>query len=1293
MNGTVRVKELLRRRLGRRAALFLALAAGAAGADVGRAVVVTGDQLNVGENNTLGAEAYVVIGKDAKATGRQAIALGDTATASGDHAVAIGQGATADYHAFALGSGANAVSYSLAFGRNATAGQQYALAIGEGANAGGRYSTAVGRNATASGEGSLAFGNDVNAAANYSLSIGSSAAASAGWGLAVGYKTKASGTRSTAIGVEAKAESHESLALGYKATASNSESVAIGKNANAASWKSIAIGLSAATQGQYTTAIGPGTVAGGDSSVAMGYNAKTESFATIAFGLAATASGRDSIAIGSGAEADGGASVTAAALALGKNAKANGEGSVAIGSNAEAGAAAAVALGRATIASGSGSFAAGEWTQASGHRSVALGYRSQATAESSFAFGIDADSAGHYSIALGRQTKTAGTYSIALGTSSGAFGEASVATGRYSAAVGRDSLASSGGFTAQDAAHSFAVGDKAAALLKDSVALGSGAVANTAAGKAAYLANGRQTPEWKSTRNAVAVGNGALHTYESTTWAGATTSVNAPVLTRQITGVAGGTEDTDAVNVAQLKRAQADYLSVNDGGTQGGNYNNDGALMDGSMAVGKDSKAYLNSVAVGMGAVAHGRKIDESTYNNLPPAMQADYVMYSEGGVHSYYHKDGGVAFGRGVRADGSNSLAVGTDISNVHGIAIGVALSNIQGVVIGGGMTNITGGIAVVGNGNKVTHGLAFGQGNEVVGDQDNGYDKGYSIAIGNWNTAKVTTPGDGAGSVAIGEKVEATGYRSLGIGMVNGSDGGLNPQHTKATGDDAIAIGTYAEATAKETVAVGRETVASGSAAIAVGFNSKASANDAVALGSGAQATAEKTIAIGYRNVVSGTRSTAIGDPNNITGTDSQVLGNDNTISGNNSAAIGNNNTVTSGHTYVLGSGVTAGVENSVVLGSGSTVEAKVGTAGASINGKAYTFAGGAPYGTISVGSAGGERTVTHVAAGRIAANSTDAVNGSQLWSTNDNLERVKKEADGNLAALGGGAAYDIDANAYTTPTYSVTDGSGGPATVHTVSEAVDALGRGWKLKDGAAGEKVVKAGNEVKVTGDSYIQTAVNGAGLALTLNAANLNTAITNQIANNPTVTQHGTDITALKAGFTVSNEAGTKQDITLGGPTKKNIQFKGEANKILVEVANAADGATVTVKADPNLGTNLDITHNPAITSLSAGFKVKAGTSEGPIVAGNTLEFAGKNYVEAEYDSAAKKMTIGLDDATKNKIDNLGASIGAAAKWTIQDDNPVQGSKQIDAAHPLTVKGENGVTTKVDANGLTIGLNG
>ncbi|OON85798.1 hypothetical protein B0D78_12180, partial [Pyramidobacter sp. C12-8] len=184
----------------------------------------------------------------------------------------------------------------------------------------------------------------------------------------------------------------------------------------------------------------------------------------------------------------------------------------------------------------------------------------------------------------------------------------------------------------------------------------------------------------------------------------------------------------------------------------------------------------------------------------------------------------------------------------------------------------------------------------------------------------------------------------------------------------------------------------------------------------------------------------------------------------------------------------------------------------------------------------------------------------------------------------------------------------------------------------------------------------------------------------------------TVINNVEAKFKIADAGTGTKTITADKTGTEIITFAGDGNLIESEVGTAGVKHKVNT-ANLNTAINNQIANNTTVQNLAGGFKVKAGANEGPIVAGNTLEFAGKNYVEAEYDSTAKKMTIGLDDATKNKIDNLSTTINNASKWTIKDGETPAGEKEINSTTPLVVKGENGVTTKVDAGGLTIGLNG
>ncbi|WP_418247618.1 ESPR-type extended signal peptide-containing protein [Dialister invisus] len=334
------------------------------------------------------------------------------------------------------------------------------------------------------------------------------------------------GDRALAVGVAAKAGGLKATAL-TGGNASGDFSFAVGNNAQAKGWGSVAIGAGTLAEKQGTVAIGHGAKAYSLESVALGYNtqAGAPSGQPGAGNHAQTAMGSGTIATGGAATAFGFESVASGAHAIagGNKAKATGQDSVALGKD----------------------------TKASGTWSVALGSDTKAEGQSSTALGTDTTASGIASTAMGSNTTAAGNWSLASGGLSEAKGDYSTAMGYNSKANARNSFAVSGGIVEDAAKNSIAMGEGAKATVSDAVALGSGSVASTEKGKIGYDISGDDhsndtTGVWKSTANAVSVGDASKG------------------ITRQITGVAAGTQDTDAVNVAQLKKAVAGAADGND---------------------------------------------------------------------------------------------------------------------------------------------------------------------------------------------------------------------------------------------------------------------------------------------------------------------------------------------------------------------------------------------------------------------------------------------------------------------------------------------------------------------------------------------------------------------------------------------------------------------------------------------------------------------------------------------------------------------------------------------------------
>mgnify|MGYP001002601301 CR=1 FL=1 len=217
---------------------------------------------------------------------------------------------------------------------------------------------------------------------------------------------------------------------------------------------------------------------------------------------------------------------------------------------------AATAFGHKTVATGKKATAFGENSVASGEASTAFGQMTEASADNATAFGYKTNASGRASTAFGAQNTASGQSAAAFGQNTVAGGRSAVAMGEFSDAAGDNSLAALGGQTLAAATGSAAVGNGAVAAVENTVALGSGSRADRKAGKDGYLKSAARTgAAWTSTANAISVGNVN----------GTDGSGNPAPVTRQITGIAAGSEDTDAVNVAQLKAAVAGASAVKAG--------------------------------------------------------------------------------------------------------------------------------------------------------------------------------------------------------------------------------------------------------------------------------------------------------------------------------------------------------------------------------------------------------------------------------------------------------------------------------------------------------------------------------------------------------------------------------------------------------------------------------------------------------------------------------------------------------------------------------------------------------
>lgn len=434
--------------------------------------------------------------------------------------------------------------------------------------------------------------------------------------------------------------------------------------------------------------------------------------------------------------------------------------------------------------------------------------------------------------------------------------------------------------------------------------------------------------------------------------------------------------------------------------------------------------------------------------------------------------------------AAGAQSLAIG---SNARVLAIAT-----DGIAIGTGAYVQGAGSTSIGlnanNGAGITHSVAIGTNSRNEGNS--------SIAIGH----SARTPGGTVEINAIAIGSDARGYaEGVAIGTSANAD---QAGFTAANG--GIAIGNRARTEDESTrgIAIGNgatvgATSGSADAPMAIGANARATRTNALAIGTGAIASGERSISIGTGNVVSGDRSGALGDPTTITGIASYAIGNDNTLAADNAFVFGNNVTVA------------AGLNGAVVLGNNSSVAASNPTASVTLGATTYNFAGAAPAAgaVVSVGAPGAERQLTHLAAGRIGATSTDAVNGSQLFATNAAIGVVGTaltNLGGSTAThLGGGAAYDPVTGNIGAPTYNV---YGSAQT--TVGGAIQALQNNAPLQFTTSGTPTT---NDVTLVGP------VSGAPVALHNVAAGAVTATSTDAVNGAQLFATNAAITNIVSG--------------------------------------------------------------------------------------------------------------------------------------------------------------------------------
>ena len=405
----------------------------------------------------------------------------------------------------------------------------------------------VGVNSVAVGYGNYTNNEDGT------IVYGAANSATANAAIALGNRNEASGGNAVALGTSNTATKVKTIAIGNKSNANAEGAIAIGAYNN----QNFTPGSSDTTPkqaGGNSVVVGNYSHAGGRQSVAIGNNATTQHDDSVAIGADVSALAGHNIAIGSGGTIAQSApgKTGSAAIAIGLNARAtygNDLGAfdmIAIGNQATASANAATAIGTLSQATGNNSTAIGNKAKATASGALAFGQATQATAHGALATGNGAESKGVGSTAVGRTAKANNDGSVAVGFNAEATGDHAIAIGGDGkGAPFTDSPNTYGGLgnkTTASATNAISVGYTAKADKVDGVALGSNSVTTTDKGVKGYNPSDDHTRHYTNLANNVRTATTA-----------AVSIGNGSTLTRQLTGLAAGTADTDAVNVAQLK--------------------------------------------------------------------------------------------------------------------------------------------------------------------------------------------------------------------------------------------------------------------------------------------------------------------------------------------------------------------------------------------------------------------------------------------------------------------------------------------------------------------------------------------------------------------------------------------------------------------------------------------------------------------------------------------------------------------------------------------------------------------
>lgn len=1275
----------------------------------------------------------IAIGGDSIATNANAIALGREAEASGSPSIAIGYKSKAlDSENIAIGSNSQATKNdAMAIGQNSKATDDHAVAFGIDTIASGAWSQAIGTDAKSKGKYSNAIGHKAEASGKNALAFGTQAEAQKDDSIAFGSNAKAQEKEAIAIGSQAIATKDEAVAIGKRAQALADKTTAIGSNSQASNMNSTAVGHFANADGSSATALGAGTYAE-NNSVAIGVNAKARGDGknSIAIGQNALTQSENTIVIGTNSQIGKGINTDKSynSIAIGNDIKINESinNAIALGYKAEVTSSENIAIGSNAKALGYNAFAVGTSAEAVSS-ATALGYQAKAKGTYSTAFGTDAKALGRSSVAIGSYSNIAesAVNSIAIGTLNEMKHENSVAIGYATTAQGKNSVAV--GYNAKifGAPNGMALGTDAQSRTSNSVALGygswadRGSLSNTNQPDVYLIEIDKPASLYKpatikkdgdvaktvlNTKGAVSVGKSGKNGF-----------------TRQIINVAAGSQDSDAVNVAQLKalnneinnkglKFETNYVSYPASSTTISKKLGDTLNIKGGSNIEKQIGAE-NFSGENIATLNNGGEIG-LMMKRKPKFDGISFVKNSQDNNPIKIEKSDDTTL---------KFLSKNNDKTKLTNIADGTISDKSSDAINGSQLYEIvnkgffTEANLTVANANKVENNKfkhTLGETIKVGGNfkpsdgavlnttNMDKYLSGENLATsinndGSINLLMAKTPtfndiniskdGKGGDYTNLTEWIKSIENSSQANNIkyfsVNSKETG-NADNKGATGKDAIAIGPIAKAKGDNSVAIGLGARSQGLFSVATGSFSNAKGSHSTAIGYNSEASALNSIALGTLSAAKNTESISIGNRAQAEKDGSMALGSFAKAKERGSLALG------------LGSQANAG--NSVALGLysiadvGAGEEGKYFGAGENVDKDSATWKSAA--GAVSVGGKvniqGQEihltRQITNVAAG---TEDTDAVNVAQLKSLKsfanqgisfqgDDKNKINKKL-GDTLSITGGITDQAKLSSNNIGVYKNDDGNLTVALAKNLT-GLDSVtvkdtvinDSGVTIKDGTDDKVTLTKDGLTIIDGPSVTKDGIDAGNKKITNVADGAINATSTDAVTGKQLHSVKTELDSIKdknfnIGLTAKdgNTAQTTKD-------NKNIKVVGADDNIVTKVENN--------ELKIGLGDNLKIAENGSIKFTNGKTDITKDkiTSKDLVAAGtNTVTISGDDgtitgLTNTSWDvndivSGRAATEDQLKLATENLQNNIAANntkVEAGDNITVSERNGAKGNK-------------------------------